>query len=257
MCDGIDFQPYFAPVDPRAPPPPVPDRPLNDRGPDAPFRFGANAPPEPPRRGRPRRPPPRTAEVEAIMRREFDVYIAGEPMRLPLAQALLMQLAHRALRGEIWAVQELMKTMGQAEKTRAREDAAHARREVERARNNAALRARRKAEAEAAAREAAKLKIFWSPVTLAKEEEARAPECREADEAMELHGAALDDALASLGVLGPEDDQGLGPRRLEPWVVEAARARDPERWAALRPQERAAVQAAMDGPDWGEEEVLE
>jgi len=177
-------------------------------------------------------------------------------MRLPLAEAILMQLAHRALRGEVWALKEILRQMGWAERTRAVQDAAHARREVQRARNNTALRERRRLEAVRAA-DAAR-----AAEAQARDEARRRPSTYEERFAydLDIHDNAVADAMASLGLVddGKEAD---GLRLLEPWVVEAARQRRPGLWWRLSEEDRAQVRTAVNGVerdlDWEAGETWE
>ena len=112
------------------------------------------------RKGAPPRPAYRTAQVEALMQREFDVVIDGENRRLPLGEALLLQLAHRALAGEAQAATELIRLMGEVERVRAEEARRRADRvRAGRAEKKAGEARRAKAEADAAlARELAALR---------------------------------------------------------------------------------------------------
>jgi hypothetical protein len=105
-------------------------------------------------RGGPKRPAPRTAEVEWLFSQSFTVEIDGERQRLPLAQALLLSLAHRALKGDARAASELLALHGKAEETRAAQAAAKAKKAAE-------DRARRTAE-EAEAEALKPPVIYWS-----------------------------------------------------------------------------------------------
>ena len=161
-------------------------------------------------RGGPRRPAPRAAHVEKLMRREFEVVVDGERERLPFVEALLVSLAYRALRGDAKAVDQVLRLMAETEQTRAAEAAARAqqarRRADERRLAEEAARARREAEAELAAEDAA---------------------FAETAAAFDVDEGGMFDAehaLMRLGVLLPGPDEPLVPE----WVVEAARARRPD-----------------------------
>ncbi len=83
--------------------------------------------------GGPKRPAPRTAEVEWLFSQSFTVEIDGERQHLPLAKALLLSLAHRALKGDARAATELLALYGKAEDTRAAQAADKARKAAEKA----------------------------------------------------------------------------------------------------------------------------
>jgi len=166
-----------------------------------------------PAAGARRRPEPSVAVVERVLRREFDVVIEGERQRLPLAEAVVVQLAHRALKGEIWAVKEMLRHMERVDRVRAAQNAARARRLLERA------RASRERRAEQARRERADRTARGMVL-------AAASAIYDPKSPTTVHSAALYETCVSLGVLGPPNDLGL--RTLEPWVVDSAHARDPE-----------------------------
>lgn len=216
-----------APMPSAQPPEPSPE-PSPERSPERPS-------------GRPRRPAPRTAEVERILRRDFDVVIEGEPMRLPLAEAILLQLAHRALRGEVWALKEMLRQMAAAERTRALQDAAHAQREINRARNNAAIRERRRMEAEEQAEaeyEAElltppKFKSPWNPATTT-------------ERALRHLGAAVEGPMHEYA-----GETGPGDTILQRWVVDAAVARDPSLLEGLERDQWRDIRVAIGEPHAG------
>ena len=109
------------------PPPPVGRR----------FQPGRSGNP----RGGPKRPEPRTADVEWLFNRTVEVELEGGPQRLPLARALLKMMMDKALAGDLKVASELLGLHGKAEETRATQAA-------EKAKKAAAARARREEQAQ-------------------------------------------------------------------------------------------------------------
>ncbi len=99
------------------PPPPIGRR----------FQPGRSGNPK----GGPRRPEPRTADVEWLFSRTATVEVDGKPERLPLARALLHIMAGKALAGDLKVASELLALHGKAEETRAAQAAARARKAAE------------------------------------------------------------------------------------------------------------------------------
>ena len=153
-------------------------------------------------KGGPRRPGPRAADIEWIFNKTFEVVIDGENQRLPLGRALLLMMAHKALKGDAKAAMDLLALQADAEKTRAAEAAARA--EAARARET------RRREAELAARRAEERQAFEDEVD---------DDCLSFCEAL-----AEVDAVATLD----------GRPVVQPWVLQAAMARDPGLLARLR-----------------------
>jgi len=91
------------------------------------FRKGQSGNPK----GGPKRPEPRTADIEWLFSQSFTVVIDGEEQHLPLARALLLAMAHRALKGDGKAATELLALHGKAEETRAEQAAARSKKALE------------------------------------------------------------------------------------------------------------------------------
>lgn len=229
------------------------------------------------RTGAPPRPPLRTAQVEALMRREFEVVVEGRPQRLPLSEALLLQLAHRALSGEAQATSELIRLMGEVERVRGDE----ARRRADRVRagrkakaDEAARRARAEekaaearagAEARARARTQARVEAGSESGTEAAAPPPPLPRPlpRPAPDphAVDFHEAALVDAALMLELMEEHPDDGRpgawGPDglprlRVQGWALEAARSREPDApyedaaaWRSARPALAAAQRCGL------------
>lgn len=156
-------------------------------------------------KGGPRRPAPRTAEVEWLFSQSFTVEIDGERQRLPLAKALLLSLAHRALKGDARAAAELLALYGKAEETRAAQAAAKARKAAE-------DRARR-----------------------AEEDASRPPPPL----TYHLGETDVSEALAALGVLG-QSYRGVCPP-IRQWAYNALIKADPGLEARFTERDRLAV----------------
>lgn len=82
-------------------------------------------------KGGPKRPEPRTADVEWLFSRTVEVDVDGKPERLPLARALLQIMAGKALKGDLKVASELLALHGKAEETRAAQAAARAKKAAE------------------------------------------------------------------------------------------------------------------------------
>lgn len=169
----------------------------------------------------------RTAVVERVLAREVEVQVAGKAAWMPLGEAVLMRLTERAVSGEVTAMTELIRLMGEAEKQRVEE----ARRQAERSQRCAERRRAR--EAERAAR-------------------ARADDDQSALLALTAAAAGppVEEALLALDIL-VEDE--AGDLRLRDWAQHAALRRAPGLWTAMAPSDRDAVLAALeDGGDAAE-----
>ena len=185
-----------------------------------PCAVGKNHPPEHSRwrkgrSGNPRTAQPplaiRTAVIERVLAREIDVLVAGQATVMPLGEAVFMRLTERAVSGEATAMTELVRLMGEAEKQRVEE----LKRRSERSRQY--IERRRAREAERAAAE---------------------------DEWDDADGL-VESVLYALDVVVEGAD---GEARLRPWVLDAARARAPERWAGLKPELRDFIETCVE-PD--------
>ncbi len=82
-------------------------------------------------KGGPKRPEPRTADVEWLFNRSVEVELDGKPERLPLARALLKIMMDKALGGDLKVASELLALHGKSEETRAAEAAARAKKAAE------------------------------------------------------------------------------------------------------------------------------
>lgn len=172
------------------------------------FRKGQSGNPK----GGPKRPQPRTADIEWLFSKSFTVVIDGEEQTLPLARALLLAMAHRALKGDGKAATELLALHGKAEETRAAQAAAKAKKAAE-------ARARR------------------------EEEEAWAAEEEAANPPPPIFTAGDNEgALLRLGVM--HDHRQV--RGLTHWAFDILTAAAPERWAALDQADRDVVIRALE-----------
>ena len=161
-------------------------------------------------RGGPKRPVPTTAQVERLMRRKFEVVFDGERERLPLAEALLLAIAHRALKGCVRSTGQLLELMQKAEAKRE----AEAREKAEAAARRAAARLAARREAEATAR-----------LRRQAEEEEAARDRAAADYGLE--GPEMFDAEHALLRLGVLSFDAEGEPVIASWAVDMARRRNP------------------------------
>lgn len=171
--------------------------------------------------GGPKRPAFRTAEIEWVFSQEFTVHLDDAPQKLPLARALLMLMAHKALKGDLKAAGDLLKLMGEAEATRAAEAAARARKAAEH-------RDRREARMHAFMRMADKGPADFDAYRdiVAKSDD----------------DAATEQTMTLLDVAAENDD---GRWRVKPWVLEAALRVHPDLLDALTPDERDVIDRAL------------
>lgn len=178
-------------------------------------------------KGGPKRPTKRAAEVEWLFRQEFTVEIDGERQRLPLARALLLAQAHRALKGDAKAASDLLGLMRETEKTR-------------------------EAQAEAKSNKAAEKKAQALSRQLFADwrwAEARSTE-RAPDDPWDNNHA---DVIEALRVMDAVHDGEDGALLIKPWVLYAAQEEDP----SLGPDlvDEAETELIQSTVDWSLEEA--
>lgn len=166
-------------------------------------------------KGGPKRPEPRTADVEWLFSRTVEVDVDGRPERLPLARALLQIMAGKALKGDLKVASELLAMHGKAEETRAAQAAARAKKAAE-------------------ARDRREEREMWEA------ENAPLPP------PVFSKGDTLG-SLRQLGALTWQDRQSAISRWAYDLLVTAA----PTRWEALDEAERKEVMRAVEDPPEG------
>ena len=145
---------------------------------------------------------------------------------MPLGRALLLQMARKALKGDLKVAPDLLKLQERAEATRERQAAAKAARMLAAAER--AARAKRDAAQER--REEAKRR---------EEEEVQLPF------RYSIGDTHLDEALVALGVLTP-GKRWAGTDPISHWAYRVLAAADPDRIAGLTERERLAVREHLD-----------